>query len=90
MGRREAAPASQQIVAALIDAGEMTRTALQKSIGRSPAATDKAIFSLRQSGVLATPVRGSVSLSSKALAKVKRGQPILDGRGGVLWAPAAD
>jgi hypothetical protein len=63
-GSSNYAPASRQIIACLIDGGEMTRTALQKSIGRSPTAIDKAIFSLRQSGVLAPPVRGPVSLSS--------------------------
>jgi hypothetical protein len=67
--------ASHQIVAALVKAGPMKGVALKGAIGRSGTATAAAIYTLRNSGVLAPSDRGPVRLSASTLAKVRSGQP---------------
>jgi hypothetical protein len=84
-GSTRYASASQQIVAALVEAGPMKGVALKSAIGRSGTATAAAIYTLRNSGVLAPSDRGPVRLSAGALAKVRSGEPVRNARGVIIW-----
>jgi hypothetical protein len=69
---------------------EMELYALTESVG---APTVTVVKTLRSNGVVELPDlrRGTlVRLTADALAKIKSDQPIRDGRGAVLWAPADD
>ena len=52
---------------------------------RLPTRIDPHIWGLRQNGVLAPSCYGPVALSAESVNKIRRGEPIRDGRGGVLW-----
>ena len=87
MGAETHVSAAQAIMALLIAVPNRiwTRTEVSTAIGQTPTATDKALWTLRQGGVL-RPDRGVVALAPHTLAKIERGETIRDGRGAVLWS----
>jgi hypothetical protein len=90
-GAKTFVPASHAIITALIGAPghSMKFLALEAAVGRTIVRRVHTLR-LRRNGVL-TPAnpqrRGPVTLAPAALAKIERGEPIRDGRGGILWAP---
>jgi hypothetical protein len=90
-GAKTFLPASHAIITALIGAPghSMKFLALEAAVGRTIARPVHTLR-LRRNGAL-TPAdpsrRGPVTLAPAALAKIERGEPIRDGRGGILWAP---